>query len=267
MKARSQCEFFLLRYAPDAVREESVNVGVVLVESSGNWAEVRFTKDWKRVKCLDPEADVETLEALEGEIRERLSEGGEGRRWLLKRMEDTFSNTLRLTEPKAVLAESPALELDKLAEMYLESRRKGARESSGRMQIFRAMRGEFERAGVWQAMRKNIAAGQYTHRGDPLKIDAAYRPNGVLHMYQALALGTDATAAKALAFSYPGLVEGVRRVEQAETALTAIVEADLDGEDETTQFAVETLKASKIIVATVADMPRIALSVRQQMGW
>jgi hypothetical protein len=267
MKARSQCEFFLLRYAPDAVREESVNVGVVLVESSGSWAEVRFTKDWKRVKCLDPEADVETLEALEGEIRERLSEGGEGRKWLLKRMEDTFSNTLRLTEPKAVLAESPALEMERLAEMYLESRKKGARESTGRMQVYRTMRGEFERQGVWQAMRKNIAASQYTHRGDPLKIDAAYRPNGVLHMYQALSLGTDANAAKALAFSYPRLAEGVKRVEQADTALTAIVEADTDGEDETRQFAIETLAASKIIVATVADMPRIALSVRQQMGW
>jgi hypothetical protein len=267
MKARSQCEFFLLRYAPDAVREESVNVGVVLVESSGSWAEVRFTKDWKRVKCLDPEADVETLEALEGEIRERLSEGGEGRKWLLKRMEDTFSNTLRLTEPKAVLAESPALEMERLAEMYLESRKKGARESTGRMQVYRTMRGEFERQGVWQAMRKNIAASQYTHRGDPLKIDAAYRPNGVLHMYQALSLGTDANAAKALAFSYPRLAEGVKRVEQADTALTAIVEVDADGEDETMQFAIETLAASKIIVATVADMPRIALSVRQQMGW
>ncbi len=267
MKARSQCEFFLLRYAPDAVREESVNVGVVLVESSGSWAEVRFTKDWKRVKCLDPEADVETLEALEGEIRERLSEGGEGRKWLLKRMEDTFSNTLRLTEPKAVLAESPALEMERLAEMYLESRKKGARESTGRMQVYRTMRGEFERQGVWQAMRKNIAASQYTHRGDPLKIDAAYRPNGVLHMYQALSLGTDANAAKALAFSYPRLAEGVKRVEQADTALTAIVETDADGEDETMQFAIETLAASKIIVATVADMPRIALSVRQQMGW
>ena len=267
MKARSQCEFFLLRYAPDAVREESVNVGVVLVESSGNWAEVRFTKDWKRVKCLDPEADVETLEALEGEIRERLGEGGDGRKWLLKRMEDTFSNTLRLSEPKAVLAESPALELDKLAEMYLESRRKGARESSGRMQIFRAMRGEFERQGVWQAMRKNIAASQYTHPGDPLRIDAAYRPNGVLHMYQALALGQDANTAKALAFSYPRLAEGVRRVEQADTALTAIVEGEVNREDETTQFALETLAASNIIVASVGEMPRIALSVRQQMGW
>ena len=31
MKERRQCEFFLLRYVPDAVKDEFVNVGVVLL--------------------------------------------------------------------------------------------------------------------------------------------------------------------------------------------------------------------------------------------
>ena len=75
MKERRQCEFFLLRYVPDAVKEEFVNVGVVLLESSGGWADVRFTKDWKRVRCLDPDADVEMLEGLEQEIK-RADAGG-----------------------------------------------------------------------------------------------------------------------------------------------------------------------------------------------
>ena len=134
------------------------------------------------------------------------------------------------------------------------------------MQIFQTMRGEFERQGVWGLMRHNIAASEYTHRGDPLKIDAAYRPNGMVHMYQALSLEADVNAAKVLAFSYPKLREGVLRAEQAETALTAIVESELDREDEATMFALETLKASGIIVATTAELPRIAFSVRQKMG-
>ena len=158
MKERRQCEFFLLRYAPDAVKDEFVNVGVVLVESGGHWADVRFTRDWKRVRCLDPDADVEMLEGLEREIRERLVEGGDSREWLLKRMEDTFSNTIRLTASKAVLADSPQEELGRLAEMYLERTKKGARTVSGRMQVFQTMRGEFERQGVWALMRHNIAA-------------------------------------------------------------------------------------------------------------
>jgi len=266
MKERRQCEFFLLRYAPDAVKDEFVNVGVVLYESGGGWADVRFTKDWKRVRCLDSEADVEMLEGLEREIKERLLEGGSSREWLLKRMEDTFSNTIRLTEAKAVLADSPQEEIGRLAEMYLERTKKGARTVSGRMQIFQTMRGEFERQGVWRLMRHNIAASEYTHRGDPLKIDAAYRPNGTVHMYQALSLETDVNAAKALAFTYPRLREGILRTEQAETLLTASVESELEREDDATMFAMETLLAAKIMVTTTAELPRVAESVRQKMG-
>lgn len=266
MNGRRQCEFFLLRYAPDAVRDEFVNVGVVLYEKDGGWADVRFTKDWKRVRCLDPEADVEMLEGLEREIRERMAESAEARGWLLQRMDDTFSNAVRLTEAKAVLAASPQEELGRLAEMYLERPKRGSRAASGRMQIYQTMRGAFEREGVWRLMRHNVAASPYTHRGDPLKIDAAYRPNGTVHMYQALSLETDLNAAKALAFSYPKLREGIRKTEQAEAALTAIVESELDRADDETAFALDTLSESRILVATVADMPRIALSVRQQMG-
>lgn len=266
MKDRRQCEFFLLRYAPDAVKDEFVNIGVVLVDSGGGWADVRLTKDWKRVRCLDPDADVEMLEGLEREIKERMNEGAGSQEWLLKRMEDSFSNAIRITPAKAVLADSPQEEIGRLAEMYLERAKKGARAVSGRMQIFQTMRGEFERQGVWALMRHNIAISEYTHRGDPLKIDAAYRPNGTVHMYQALSLETDVNAAKVLAFSYPKLRDGVLRAEQADTALTAIVESELDREDDVMMFALETLAASQIMVATTAEMPRIAASVRQNMG-
>src|SRR5208337_3322351 len=129
MKERRQCELFLLRYVPDAVKDEFVNVGVVLVESGGGYADVRFTRDWKRVRCLDPEVDVEMLEGLEREIKERMLEGAGGQEWLLARMQDTFSNTVRLTPGKAVLADSPQEELGRLAEMYLERGRKTAHSS------------------------------------------------------------------------------------------------------------------------------------------
>ena len=46
MAERKQLEFFLLRYVPDAVKDEFVNIGVVMVETGakdGGFAEVRFT--------------------------------------------------------------------------------------------------------------------------------------------------------------------------------------------------------------------------------
>jgi hypothetical protein len=263
---RRRCEFFLLRYVPDAVKDEFVNVGVVMTEADGGYAEVRFTADWKRVRCLDPDADIETLEGMEQEIRERLHEGGANREWLLKRMEDTFSNAIRLTPAKAVLAESPEEELGRLAEMYLERKRRGGRVISGRQQIVSAMRGAFEKQGVWELMRHNIAASDYTHKGDPLKLDCGYRPNGTVHLYQAVSLETDVNMAKVLAFSFPKLREGIFKVEKAQADLTAVVEEELPRDDAAVAFALAVLRGSDITVTSVAEMPRIAESVRQQMG-
>jgi hypothetical protein len=44
MTEKTQCRFFVLRYAPDAVKNEFVNVGLVLMPPAGN-AQVRFTRD------------------------------------------------------------------------------------------------------------------------------------------------------------------------------------------------------------------------------
>ena len=88
MAERKKLEFFLLRYVPDAVKDEFVNIGVVMVEPGGNgagFADVRFTRDWRRVRCLDPQADVEMLAALEREIRGQLK-ATQDREVLLRRL-------------------------------------------------------------------------------------------------------------------------------------------------------------------------------------
>ena len=90
------------------------------------------------------------------------------------------------------------------------------------------MKDAFESEGVWGLMRKEIAAETYTYKGDPLKIDCAYRPNGTIKMFQAVALSSDVDSAKVLAFSHPQLVAGIARELKAETMLTAIVEDGLD---------------------------------------
>ena len=56
-----------------------------------------------------------------------MQEGARSQEWLLKRMEDSFSNAIRLTPAKAVLADSPQEEIARLAEMYLERAKRGSR--------------------------------------------------------------------------------------------------------------------------------------------
>src|SRR5487761_1333899 len=96
---RLQCEFFLVRYVPDTVKNEFVNIGVVLREAGRpETARVQFTRDWSRVRCVDPEADTGMLEALEYEIRERLSNGAAETALMMKALEDSFSNMVQITE-------------------------------------------------------------------------------------------------------------------------------------------------------------------------
>lgn len=72
-----QCEFFLLRYVADAVKEEFVNIGVGVIDPASGYADLRLTRDWRRVRCMDPAADIELLQAMESELRERMHAGGE----------------------------------------------------------------------------------------------------------------------------------------------------------------------------------------------
>jgi hypothetical protein len=293
MNSRRQCEFFLLRYVPDPVRNEFVHVGVILREVSGRVASVRFTSDWRRVRCLDPEADTGMLEGLEGELRRRFQQEPDGN--LMHVLEDSFSNSVQMTRAKAYLAESVETGVEELMRMYVEPpKRERVSRLSGRAAIQAQMRTEFERAGVWDLLRKRIAASQYTRPGDPLRIDLGYRPNGVIRMFQAVSLeaasGTGLETAKALAFSAPGLIAGVERVEKATLELTAVIEPlrqgignreqgigkrqgpagevefELDSERLAAyRFAVETMEEQRIRVLTTADLGRAAETARREL--
>ena len=280
---RMQCEFFLVRYVPDAVKNEFVNIGVVLREAGRpETARVRFTRDWARVRCVDPEADTGMLEALENEVRERLSDGPMETTAMMKALEESFSNMVQITEPKACLADSIPAEIEQLSRMYIENRKqREARRASGRQAIATSIRRQFEAVGVWNMMRKRIQAAMYTRPGDPLRIDCGYRPNGVIRMFHAVSLEGDLEAAKVLAFSAPQMADGVARVENAALELTAIVEplrrllgkhseeilssgVEQDRIDQY-RFGVETMERNQIRVMTVADLPRIGERAREEL--
>jgi hypothetical protein len=270
---RRACEFQLLRYVPDAVRNEFVHIGVILREQeSKEPPRVQFTRDWRRVRCLDPEADTALLEGMESELRRRLAEEPEGR--LMRLLEESLSLSVQMTEPKAYLAESLPAGMEELMRLYVEPPpRERAPRLSGRAAIQARMRTEFERAGVWELLRKRIAASEYTRPGDPLRIDVGYRPNGLIRMLHAVSLEPGAEMAKVLAFSAAGLRSGVERVEKAQLELTAVIEpaARVGATDaaperlEMYRFGVETMEEHQIRVLTTSDLGRVAETARREL--
>ncbi len=270
---RRACEFHLLRYVPDAVRNEYVHIGVILREQgSREAAEVRFTRDWRRVRCLDPEADTALLEGMESELRRRFAAEPDGN--LMRLLSEALSLNVQMTDPKAYLAESIPAGMEELMRLYVEPPpRERVPRLSGRAAIQARMRTEFERAGVWDLLRKRIAASLYTRPGDPLRIDAGYRPNGIVRMFHAVSLEPGVEMAKVLAFSAAGLRAGVERVEKAELELTAVVEpaAKLGATDEEPErlalyrFGVETMEENQIRVLTTSDLERVAETARREL--
>ncbi len=269
---RRACEFRLLRYVPDAVRNEYVHIGVILREQGGKSAEVRFTRDWRRVRCLDPEADTALLEGMEGELRRRFQEEPDGN--LMRILGESLSLSVQMTETKAYLAESLPAGMEELMRLYVEPPpRERVPRLSGRAAIQSRMRAEFERAGVWDLLRKRIAASEYTRAGDPLRIDAGYRPNGLIRMFHAVSLEPGLEMAKVLAFSAASLRAGVERVEKASLELTAVIEpaARVGATEEEPErlamyrFGVETMEEHRIRVLTTSDLDRVADTARREL--
>jgi hypothetical protein len=274
MTERKQCEFQLIRYVPDPVKNEFVNIGVLL--RGGEQSELRFTRDWRRVRCLDPDADTEMLEALEGEIaRDLLEPTGAQRRQIIDLLQTSLSNGVQITASKGYLAETFLAGLEELMRLYVDPpRRERIRQRSGREGLIAAMRERFEQAGVWALMRKRIPASDYTEPGDPLRIDCGYR-NGVVKFFHAVSLETDATDAKLLAYSTPSLRRGVRRVEKAELDLVAITEpikwpeGDAEPNEEHRErykYVSNLMEKRKIRMLTTSDLPNVAETARIDLG-
>jgi len=209
---------------------------------------------------------------MESELRKRLEHEPGG--MLMRILEESLSLNVQMSEPKAYLAESMPAGMEELMRLYVEPPpRERATKVGGRAAIHARMRSEFERAGVWELMRKRIAASEYTRPGDPLRIDAGYRPNGTIRMFHAVSFEPGLETAKVLAFSAAALKRGVERVEKAELELTAVIEpVARDGAREeeperleSYRFGVETMEEHQIRVLTTSDLGSVAETARREL--
>jgi hypothetical protein len=273
--ALKQCQFQLIRYVPDSIKNEFVNIGVLLHGPAGERSVLRFTRDWGRVLCLDADADIQMLEGLELELGQKLrSQSPDHPKPILSQVEGSFSNDVQITESKAHLTESFLTGLEELMRLHVDNRRRERKQRrGGRGAIVAAMRTHFEAAGVWTLMRKHIAAAHYTRRGDPLHIDCGYR-NSKMKMFHAISLEGGVDEAKLLAFAAPELIAGVEREDSAELELTAITEPIgwPDGEKEPDEernsrydYARETMEQNKIRVLTTDRLVDLAETARIEM--
>ena len=276
MAEKRKLEFFVLRYVPDAVKEEFVNIGLVMFEpgaNDGGFAEVRFTKDWRRVRCLDPQADIRTLAALERDIRGQLMEVRD-REGLIRRIEDAFSNLVQVSGVKGCLSDNPAEDLKLLTRLYLKKRiavpQSGELEIErqrgvGKRYILGEMQHEFERAGVWKLLMHGVPISPYGHPKDPFKFDFGYRVGREIKLFHAVSMSANVDAAVLLATRYQKVAPAMAKTTGAAPTLTAVVESGLDKSRNEVAFAWEMMEESRITVAEVTEMASIAEVARVEL--
>lgn len=268
MAEKRKLEFFVLRYVPDAVKGEFVNIGLVMFADSGNGAEVldvRFTKDRSRMLCMDPGADLDVINALQKEIVEEIGLGKD-RAVLMRRIEDSFSGAVQMSPTMAVLTEKSVVEeIEEVARIFLETAKvRRVREPAGRQRILKTMRNAFEDAGVLGLLLP-VAAEPFTKPGDPFSFDYGYNTGSEIKLFHAVSMRASVDAAVLLAARYGKIEPEMVRMTQMAPTLTAVVEEELNRSRSEVAFALEMMEENNIRIARTTEMAGIAELARTEL--
>jgi hypothetical protein len=252
-------QYRVLRYMPDLVRDEWINIGILIEQPDERGGDktsrrrairvVEEQSEMARVKRLHPNADEGLLRALPGEFDARLRGTPGEAAAHIEKLDQTLSNVLQFSPQRALLADDFDAELDRLYRVLVAPparSRVGIAEST-RAWIKERINDVFRRRRV-PKLERNIRVEQFTEPGDPLKLDYGYQ-NGVRGYLHAVALGRDPAQPKILAYT----ARRVRaRVPGCE--FTAITESEPATDNAMQQFVARLFADEKI---TMISLPRI----------
>jgi hypothetical protein len=264
MADKRQLELYLLRLVPHTLRDDFMTVGVVVVESGGEFVDARFTRDWKRVECFAPEIELEHLERLEAAVRGELK-GIRSRADLLGVLESRFGTEFDVGPVKGIEAMDPAAEMNVLVRDYLAPMAPVERARRlGRLGIVGRMEEGFAEAGVLGLLSRDIVMTEFTGEHDPFKVDFGFRVGNSLKMFHALALNLSREPAVTLAYRYARIQEGLRQKNE-QAVLTAVISEDAARRRDEVTSGIGMLRANEILVRDVSEMRVIGEEVRREI--
>lgn len=244
--------YVILRYTPNLVRNEWVNIGVLLFDPATGERRLRLIEDqeeFARVRRLHPAADEGLLRGLRDNLEDRLRDArqtAEGGDWqnLLRKWEDTLSNALQLAPEKGVYAEDLDAELERLYADHVAPQRTAPRvgAAGGRAFVRNYCAQVWKLANLWGRLEKSIPVREFTFPGDPMRIDYGYRRNGTRGFVQTLSVSRAPADCKLLAYT------AARMTARAPfgTEFAAVTDVPLAAGNERHAFVRETLRDAGI---------------------
>jgi hypothetical protein len=263
---RTMLAYRVLRYTPNLIRDEWVNIGILLEDPQKQRARARLIEDESelvRVRRLHPSADVAILRDLPATFQSELAATGASAAWIEK-MSQNLSNVLQFSPRKAVMSEDFDAELERLYQNHVavpaRIGRGAAILENTRAWIRAKLNDVFRRHRILARMEKGVRAEQFTQPGDPMRIDFGYRYNGTRGYLQALSLGRDPAQAKVLAYTAECI-----RARQADSEFTAITEIAPLSANPRHQFVVRLFDEQKIAVVPLPQVEMFAERLRLRL--
>jgi Protein of unknown function (DUF3037) len=261
----------VLRYTANLVRDEWVNIGVLVFDPATGERRLRMIEEpeeYARVRRLHPRADEGLLRTLRDDLENRFatatqlfagngSNGGNGAKasadWLklLAKWDETLSNAVQLAPQKGVQAEDLDAETERIYADHVAPERGAARVgapgSRGAIRSYCAQ--VFRQARLWERLQKGVRAEEFTFPGDPMRIDFAYRRNGTRGFVQTLSVSRAPGEVKSWAYT----VEAIRKKAAASEFLT-VTDVPLLAENTRHRFVRETLREAGVETAPLEGM-------------
>ncbi len=261
MQPERNCAYRILRYTPNLVRDEWVNIGVLVYDPQSGERRLRLIEEqeeYNRVRRLHPQADESLLRALRDDLENRFDSargsnghgaiggvsGGSAIQELLRKWDDTLANALQLAPQKGVISNDLDAELERLYDDHVAIPRSPSRVGApgSRMQMRAYCSQVFHQARVWNKIQKSVRAAEFTFPGDPMRIDYSYRRNGTRGFLHTLSVSRAPGDAKVLAYT----AERIAAKSTLKSEFAAITDIDLREHNDRNHFVDRTLRDAGI---------------------
>ncbi len=250
----------ILRYTPNLIRDEWINIGVLLEEAHGTRQSMRVIEESPeiaRVRRLHPGADEQILRALPADF-DRLLRAGNGTQ--IEKLDQALSNAFQFSPVRGLIAEDFDAELERLYRDHVAPppRARAGIVESARGWIKAKLDDVLHRHKVPHLQRRVRVEG-FTEPGDLFKLDYGYQ-DGVRGFLHALAIGRDPVQAKVLAYT-----AGRVRARYADCEFTAITETEPRLQDRRHAFVARLFEDNRISIVPVTRVEKFAEELRVRL--
>jgi len=227
--------YTIARYVPNVVRDEAVNVGILLQGLEGSPFVFKFMPRTAAVHKLDPRADDSLVRRFERQLKMASNRdaplGTFGRptdEGFFESLRADFNGNLQLTAPRGLVADHPREALNKLYQEYVAAPGAAPRPIS-----YQALAPSRVRARLWGAFEKRelVRPDRFSELFNVRGVHSDWvfdlgSANGKIELINSIALNSEASETNlGRALVFKGMVEEVRQGQKNAVEATAVIES------------------------------------------